>query len=142
LSVHLIKCAVGVADAGHLRRLQERRLADVAGRRVVFGWTRRRPRRVEEVLAGGSIYWIVKGLVQVRQRVLDLEEAVDDEGLVYCRMHLDPLLVATEPTPRRAIQGWRYLAPADAPPDLGAGGQAGEGLPPEMARELRLLGIL
>lgn len=141
MPIHLLKTAVGAADADHLRQIQAQRLATVGGRRVVLGYTRRRPRRAAEVLAGGSIYWIVKGLIQVRQPVLGFADAVDGEGQPCCQIHLDPGLVPTVPLPRRAIQGWRYLASGDAPPDLDAGG-GGHDLPPDLVRELRALGLL
>lgn len=133
--------AVGVSDIAHLRKIQEGRRLDVDGRSVVRGYTRRRPRRVAEVTDGGSIYWIIKGMIQVRQRVLDLVEAVDDEGKTYCQMRLDPELAPTQSAPRRAMQGWRYLEPADAPPDLSLSGDD-DALPAHVARELRSLGLL
>lgn len=141
MPIHLLKTAVGVTDPDHLRQRQAQRLATVAGRTVVLGYTRRKPRLEPELLAGGSIYWIIKGVIPVRQPLLGFADAVDGEGLPYCQIHLDPGLVATVPMPRRAIQGWRYLAPDDAPADRGPGG-GGDDLPPELVRELRALGLL
>ncbi len=144
MTVHLLKTAVGIPDLDHLRRRQEARRAVRDGREVVLGYTRNKPRRLEELIAGGSIYWIVKARIQARQRFLGLADAVDDGGRVYCELHLDPHLIETTPVPRRAIQGWRYLAPAEAPGDLdiayGADGE--EELPAHLARELRELGLL
>ncbi|NNG04017.1 MAG: DUF1489 domain-containing protein [Inquilinus sp.] len=146
MTVHLLKTAVGIADIEHLRRVQQTRRARWDGREIVRGYTRNKPRRETELVDGGSIFWIVKGRIQVRQRVFGLADAVDDEGRVYCEMHLDPDLVETVPVPRRPIQGWRYLAPAEAPGDLDAGhvGQRADDdtLPPHLARELRELGLL
>ena len=111
---------------------------------MVYGYTRRKPRRAAEVCAGGSIYWVVKGYIQVRQRILDLVDETDDEGRPFCRLHFDPRLVPTESRPHRPMQGWRYLAPADAPADLdqGVGHGGGDRLPPEMLRELKTLGVI
>jgi len=144
MTVHLLKLAVGVSDVDHMRRLQAGRRHDVAGRAVVFGYTRRKPRRVEEVCNGGSIYWVVKGFIQVRQRILALVDDVDSEGQVFCRLHYDPALVLTDSRPHRPMQGWRYLSPADAPADLEHADEAGHGdrLPPEMLRELKTLGVI
>ncbi|MEO1225713.1 MAG: DUF1489 domain-containing protein [Pseudomonadota bacterium] len=144
MTVHLLKMAVGVSDVDHLKRLQKGRRHEIGGRTVVYGYTRRKPRRAVEVCAGGSIYWIVKGFIQVRQRILDLVDEVDDEGRAFCRLHYDPLLMLTESRPHRPMQGWRYLARSDAPADLETTVEAGDGdrLPPEMLRELKMLGVI
>lgn len=138
--VHMLKMAVGVTDIADLRQWQAGRVRQVDGRDVVPGYTRRRPRRVADVTGGGSLYWIIGGLIQVRQRVLGLLEERDEEGLLFCRILFDPVLVPTEPVPRRAMQGWRYLVPGDAPPDLGTAA-APAALPAELAAELSRLGI-
>jgi len=146
MTVHLIKTAVGVADVAALAERQAGRLRTVDGRAVVPGFTRRKPRRAEEIVAGGSIFWIVKRAVRVRQRVLDLVDAVDGDGEPYCEMRLDPELVETVPVPRRPIQGWRYLSVADAPTDLAAagGGEARDDdpLPVHLVRDLQALGLI
>lgn len=141
MPLHLIKMSVGATEVDDIRRWQRERLTSRGGRAVVPGYTRRMPRRREEILDGGSIYWIFKGAVRCRQRVLDLVEQTDDEGLAFCRMILDPTLVETDLQPRRPMQGWRYLTAADAPPDLD-GIAAGNALPPHLAQELRALGLL
>ena len=146
MTIHLLKTAVGIADVEHLRRVQDARHARRGGRDIVRGYTRNKPRRAAELIEGGSIFWIVKGRIGARQRVLGLADAVDEEGRAYCEMHLDPDLIETVPVRRRPIQGWRYLAPAEAPGDLeaGSGGLAADddALPPNLARELRELGLL
>ena len=140
MTIHLLKMAVGAATPEDVAHFQRRRHQSVAGRMVVCAHTRHMPRRRDEVLEGGSIYWIIKGAIRVRQRVLDLVESRDEEGRPCCRLVLDPALAATEPMPRRPMQGWRYLAAADAPPDLEDDGTA-DGLPPRLVDELRALGL-
>ena len=144
MTVHLLKTAVGVPDLDALRRRQEARRGRRQGRDVVLGYTRNKPRRLDELIAGGSIYWIVRGRIQARQRFLGLSDSVDDSGRFYCELHLDPHLIETVPVPRRAIQGWRYLAPGEAPSDLDVsyGSDDEDELPAHMARELRELGLL
>ncbi len=144
MTVHLLKTAVGAADLDALRRRQDARRAVRDGREVVLGYTRNKPRRLDELIAGGSIYWIVRARIQARQRFLGLADAVDEGGRFYCELHLDPHLIETVPVPRRAIQGWRYLAPAEAPADLDIayGGDGEEELPAHLVRELRELGLL
>jgi len=143
-TVHLIKLAVGVEDVAHLQRIQETRraCARVEGRPPIARHiTRSRPKRSEDVLAGGSMYWVIRGLLQVRQRIVSLEEAIGEDGIPRCAIGFDDELVRVAPRPCRPFQGWRYLDPAEAPPDLdGEGGDAG--MPPELLAELRELGLL
>lgn len=143
--MHLIKLAVGIRDPEHLAAVQRTRRivrSDIdGGRPVVLGSTRRRPKQPEAIITDGSIYWVIKGAVRCRQRVHGLEAAVDDEGKACCLMLLDPMLVTTVPIPHKPFQGWRYLDPAKAPPDLAAATD-GDAMPPEMAAELRALGLL
>ena len=74
------------------------------------------PKREAELVAGGSLYWVIKGLVLGRQRMLGLERFDNGDGISRCLIRLDPEVVRTLPQPRRAFQGWRYLRPDDAPP--------------------------
>jgi hypothetical protein len=144
VALHLIKLSVGIRDIDHLARVQERRLrASVrAGGSKLWHRTRHRPRRADELLDGGSIYWVIGGRVRARQRLLDFETDIDiEDGRSFCRFILEPGLVPTEPWPHRPFQGWRYLDPKDAPPDR-AYGEAGEEMPEEMIAELRSLGLI
>ena len=134
--VHLLKLCVGVDSVEQLESYQKARLARGETLRHV---TRNRPRRDDEVLAGGSIYWIIAGAIRVRQQIVDLEVVETDEGR-KCGLVFDPELVRTEPWARRPHQGWRYLEAKDAPPDLAAGGEADD-LPPELRAQLRELGV-
>ena len=145
MTVNLIKLAVGIEDLAHLAEVQQRRLAirKKAGDPLeLFHVTRSFPRRAAEVLDGGSIYWVIKGLIRVRQRITDLRETVNDAGKPACAIVYDATHFQTERRPFRAFQGWRYLDPGDAPRDLNELGAGAEDLPDSMADELRDLGLL
>ncbi len=136
MPLHLIKLCVGADSAEDLARWQSGRLKSV-GR--IAHTTRMTPRRADEVLDGGSLYWVIKGLVTVRQRLVALDEFTDAQGIGRCDLVLDPDLVPVEPVPKRPFQGWRYLKPGDAPPDRRTG-EGGEDLPPDLTATLKALG--
>ena len=141
--LHLLKLAVGIDGVDHLRAVQAARLART-GRLIHV--TRYRPRRAEEILAGGSMYWVVRHRIRVRQRIVGLDRhETAAGGKPKCAIVLDPALIATDPVHRRPHQGWRYLDAANAPRDLGPVGTVAlpeDAFPPEMAAELRALGLL
>jgi hypothetical protein len=139
--LHLTKLAVGVRDIDHLRDLQAERARHSPPLRHR---TRNFPRRRDEVVDGGSMYWVVGGAMLVRQRVLDVIEDRWDDDSACAGLIFHPELVAVAARPTRPFQGWRYLRPEDAPPDLAESGPArGEAaLPPELRRELRALCLL
>lgn len=139
MALHLIKLAVGIEDVAQLRKLQKERRRE-RGRSVFY--TRHMPRRREEILDGGSIYWVIKGYIRVRQRILGFIPVSEDDGERYCLVRYDPKLVETMWQPRRAFQGWRYLLPKDAPADRPAQAGKEDKLPDAMAEELRALGLL
>jgi hypothetical protein len=139
MALHLRKLCVGVESVEQLEQFQARRLK--RGETLRHD-TRMMPKRRDEILDGGSLYWVIKGLIQVRQPILDITPEVDAEGRGFARLHLAPELVRVAPRGHRPFQGWRYLEAADAPADLDQSGAEGEGLPAEMQAELRSLGIL
>ena len=139
MTVHLLKIAVGAESVEQIAEFQAERMKRL-GRLVHF--TRHYPRRADELLDGGSMYWIVKGLVRVRQRLVGFEHTTRQNGMPACAIGLDPTLVRTRPQPRRPNQGWSYLDPADAPADAPAGAAGDDDLPPAMAEELRALGLI
>lgn len=141
MTTNLIKLCVGVSEPAQLIAYQTKRIAERQGRRTTYAWTRRQPVQTEELIDGGSLYWVMNGLIRCRQSVLGFEQAPDAEGIPQCLILLNPDVVMTNPVPRRPFQGWRYLKPADAPPDLDAGGDLGQ-MPLEMLRELKNLGLL
>ncbi|MDP6342720.1 MAG: DUF1489 domain-containing protein [Alphaproteobacteria bacterium] len=147
MTVHLLKLCVGTDSIDHLVEWQAaRRAARAANGEPAESVhrTRHRPRRGAEVLDGGSIYWIIKGFIRVRQRIIRLDEISDDEFGKRCGLVLDPKLVRTALQARRPHQGWRYLETKDAPMDLPDGEWAADdgGPPPEMAAALRELGLI
>lgn len=137
-TIHLIKLAVGVDDVAHLRALQHHRLQSFG---EIFHRTRMRPKRQEALLDGGSIYWVIRGAIAARQRLLALRDASDEDGRPCCRLILDHQLIETCRQPRRAFQGWRYLETADAPADLTQNAGNGDPLPPDLIEELKRLGL-
>ena len=136
MPLHLLKLAVGIDDVDQLRRSRAARAAERGGSWV---YTRNHPRRAAEVLAGGSIYWIIRGHIRVRQLVSGFRSERDDNGRRYCLIVVDDELVPTWPRAWRPFQGWRYLACEDAPADRSARGE-----PPsdQMLAELRALGLI
>jgi hypothetical protein len=146
MTVHLIKLCVGCDSVEDLRDWQQRRLAQRKKRgepALLQHVTRTMPKRRDEVLDGGSLYWVIKGFVRVRQRIVGLEPTVGDDGEPHCAIVYDPELVAVAARPHRPFQGWRYLEPEAAPPDIRESEwAAGEEPPPGMLAELRELGLL
>lgn len=139
MPVHLLKVAVGIADPAQLAQVQDGRRHVVEGREVVYGYTKRMPTRRDELIDGGSIFWVIRHVILVRQPILDMMMVTDEDGDTYCRLFYDPHLVAVEARPLRAFQGWRYLDPAAAPRDLS---QSDSDLPAHLQQELRALGLL
>ena len=139
--IHLIKLSVGPKDVGQLADIQARRAEAMPPLRH---HTRMAPKRAAELTDGGSIYWVVAGFVQVRQRVLDVRDDVWDDGSACCALVLDPRLVPVAARPVKPFQGWRYLEPAAAPADIAtvdtAEGEAA--MPLKLRQELRALGLL
>lgn len=141
--LHLIKLAVGCATADDLAERQKaRRKLDPPLRHQ----TRSVPRRAAEIAGKGSIFWVIGGFVQVRQRILAIEPDVWDDGSACCGLHLDPVLVPVQLRPVKPFQGWRYLEATEAPTDLAraaaASAEAVAAMPARMRRELAELGLL
>lgn len=145
VSVHILKMAVGIDSIDHLTRRQKERLDQTrrsGGVGALRHFTRNMPRRAGEIAGDGSIYWIIKGHIRVRQRILEFERVEGREGRRRCAFVLDPELVQTVPHPHKPIQGWRYLEPGAAPEDLAAVQTDVPDFPAPMAAELRALGLI
>ena len=142
MTLHLIKLCVGVDSIEDLRSWQKDRVARLKARGAKIELkhtTRMVPKRREEILDGGSLYWVIKGYTAVRQPLIDIRPFVDKEGVGRCHLVYSKDMVLVAPRPRRAFQGWRYLAAKDAPPDVG---KAEKCLPDKLQRELAELGLL
>lgn len=139
MALHLIKLCVGCDSVEDLVEWLD---TDVRrkGKDTHGHVTRMVPKRIPELVDGGSLYWVIKGSVQARQRILDVKPFVDRDGIGRCRVVLDLEVIRTEWQPRRPFQGWRYLEAKDAPRDLVAG-RGGDDLPPALRAELAELGL-
>ena len=143
MSLHLLKPALRAKDILTLREHQSQYYQHYNGMICYPVWTSRRPTRIDEILDGGSVYWIVNKFMRVRQDVVGfeiLDTAADEKPqyMIYC----DATLIETQPIERHPFQGWRYLEASNAPPDIGAV-DINEDRPPEdMAEELRAAGLL
>lgn len=148
MPLHLVKLCVGADSIEDLADWQAQRLAEQKRAGVkkpfIFHRTFQTPKRQAEILEGGSLYWVIKGVVLVRQPITGFSEGRKDDGSPCCLIHLDKALVPVRPAPRRAFQGWRYLSADDAPADLAAGAR-GDGIaqmPPALRKELASLGLI
>lgn len=135
--LHLMKLCVGCDNPAELDAWQKAHWRGGTARHVTRMW----PKREAELLQGGSIYWVFKGVMQARQRLLSLDEVTGEDGIRRCALILEPGLVRVAAVPRRPFQGWRYLRPEDAPPDLPAGRAEEPSLPIEIARALADMGL-
>jgi hypothetical protein len=143
--LNLVKLCVGAERVEDqiewtAQRLAERRRAGLrlSSRHVTRMW----PRRAEEILGGGSLYWVFKGLILARQTIEKFEPVDRGDGIRRCGIVMRPEVVRTEARPRRPFQGWRYLSDADAPPDLAAGADTAAELPADLRRALGDLGVV
>ncbi|MDM8165187.1 DUF1489 domain-containing protein [Roseovarius sp.] len=139
--LHLIKLSVGSKNVESMADWQATRRAqteDGLPRHVTRMW----PRRADEVLEGGSLYWVIQGLVQCRQRIVRFDEVIGQDGIRRCAIVLDPEIVRTTTAQKRPFQGWRYLQPGDAPADLPASRRDEEALPADLSAALADIGVL
>lgn len=136
--LNLMKLCVGCKTPEALASWQAQRWGDGPAAHVTRMW----PKREAELLQGGSIYWVFKGVMLARQRLLRLDERLGDDGIRRCALILDRDLVRVAAVPRRPFQGWRYLKGEDAPPDLPAGRAAEDVLPPAVAAALAEVGLV
>ena len=138
--INLLKLCVGAESVEDLEDWQTSQAHRWPAGRAVHV-TRMWPKRDAELLAGGSLYWIIKGQVLARQRILGLERVTGGDGIDRCALLMDTEVIRTQAAPRRPFQGWRYLAPEDSPRDLPKGRAQEEPLPEELARALAEIGL-
>lgn len=146
MTLNIIKLCVGAESIADLEHWQKGRLAEQkrAGETPrLFHGTRMVPKRQDEIVGKGSLYWVIKGIIQVRQRIVGFESGAKADGTPCCLFMLDAKLVPVRPAVRKAFQGWRYLTVDDAPTDLKGGASSDIGqLPPKMRKDLAELGLL
>ena len=146
MPLHLIKLAVGCDSVRELKEWVAERMATAKKKGLPLRHvhiTRMTPKREKEILAGGSLDWVIRGEIAAREKIIAIEPFRDKDGIGRCRLVMQPKVIAVSPRPMRAFQGWRYLKPDSAPPDLGKTTAKGVASMPEpMRRELRDLGLL
>jgi len=145
MTLHLLKLCVGCDTVADLEESvsSAMRRRQAAGQPLLYPHrTRMYPKRAAELIAGGSLYWVIKGQIECRQAIRAVEAYVDGNGVSRCRIDLDPTIVRTFRQPRRPFQGWRYLGAEDAPADLDGAEDGSAGMPPELRQELAALGLL
>jgi len=143
MTLHIKKLCVGADRLEDLEAWRDHVVsADrrAGGPGVMTHVTRMFPRRSNELLDGGSLYWVIKGAIRARQAICDLQERVGDDGVARCAIILEPDIISTELRPCRPFQGWRYLKPDAAPRDAGL--RATADLPAALREELSTLGLL
>lgn len=131
--IHIVKLCVGADDVADLENWQKRVMQSYP---LPVHHTRMIPKRGDELADGGSIYWVIRGLIQVRQEIVEVKQITDRTGRKACELVFNKELIGVEPTPKRPFQGWRYLKPEDAPADLRVGSGAIE-MPANLRAELR-----
>ena len=144
MPLHLIKLCVGCDSVADLEDWIKQKLKEKKRRGQKpehIHTTRMVPKRAEELI-GGSLYWVIRGQISCRERILAIRPFTDKDGIGRCRVVLDGKLVLVEPRPRSAFQGWRYLEAKDAPRDLSRAAPGAAKMPEQMRRELRELGLL
>ena len=145
MPLHLIKLCVGCDSVADLedwikQKFQEKKKRGQKPEHIHT--TRMVPKRAEELTDGGSLYWVIRGQITCRERILDIRPFTDKDGIGRCRVVLDGKLVLVEPRARSAFQGWRYLEAKEAPRDLSRAAPGASKMPEQMRRELRELGLL
>jgi len=145
VALHLIKLCVGCDSVRDLedwirQKIKERRKRGLP--REHMHRTRMVPKRADELCDGGSLYWVIRGEIMCRQRILDVRPFTDRDGIGRCYLVLEPKPILVEPRPFRAFQGWRYLQGKDSPHDLDRAAPGAKNMPETLRRELRELGLL
>lgn len=142
--INLVKLCVGIDSLAHLEsyRAEKAERARLLGRDDLTAHvTRMWPKRSEELLDGGSLFWVIKGVILARQRILQFDERIGADGIRRCAIIMAPEIIKTEAATRRPFQGWRYLKPEDAPPDLTRAREFDDELPAEMNLALAAIGL-
>jgi hypothetical protein len=145
MPLHIIKLAVGCESVKELKSWVAERIRTAKQKGLPphhIHITRMTPKRIDEVLDGGSLYWVIRGEIAAREKLIAIEPFRDKEGIGRCRLVMQPKVIPVMPRPMRAFQGWRYFAQNDVPPDLGSAAAGIAAMPEPLRRELRDLGLL
>jgi hypothetical protein len=145
MTLHILKLAVGCESVKELKGWIAERMATAKKKGLAqrhIHVTRMTPKRDAEILAGGSLYWVIRGEIAAREKIIAIEPFRDKDGIGRCRLVMQPKVIAVRPRPMRAFQGWRYLTEDAAPPDLKSSGSGLVEMPEPLRRELRELGLL
>jgi hypothetical protein len=145
MALHIVKLCVGCDSIEDLAawQQQKRQRKTRGGQSLCYHTTFMAPKRQDELLDGGSLYWVIRGTILVRQELAGFEDGTKADGSPCCLLLLSPPLIPVRPTPRRAFQGWRYLDAGDAPADLKAGKRDQvASMPVEMRKQLADLGLI
>src|SRR3954462_7897986 len=145
MPLHLIKLAVGCESVKELKGWVAERMATAKKKGLPLRQiriTRMTPKRDDEILAGGSLYWVIRGEIAAREKIIAIEPFRDRDGIGRCRLVMRPKVIAVSPRPMRPFQGWRYFEATVAPPDLGKSAASIAAMPEPLRRELRDLGLL
>src|SRR3981189_3745438 len=145
MPLHLIKLAVGCDSVKELKgwvaeRMKTAKQKGLARHHIHI--TRMTPKRDEELLAGGSLYWVIRGESAAGKKIMGIEPCRGRDGIGRCRLVMQPRVIAVSPRPMRPFQGWRYFMQDAAPPALGKAPASVAAMPEPLRRELRDLGLL
>lgn len=139
--MNMIKLSVGTESVESLIDWQMNRSRQRKADGTYYHITRMWPKRADDILAGGSMYWVIQGVLQARQKIVGFDEIIGEDGIRRCAICLDPGIIRTEPVRRRPFQGWRYFDPADVPADLSAERMDALSVPPKMMAALAEIGV-
>ena len=139
MALNIVKLAVGIRNVEHLKQKQKTRIEQEG---VLVYTTRNTPVRSTEILNGGSIFWVFKGLILARQKILGFDKYIGEDNVLRCKIILDSEIMVTEPHQKKPFQGWRYLKQKDAPKDREIFSDIKTQLPLQIEKELSLIGIL
>ena len=139
--MNMIKLSVGTESVDDLIEWQTNRSKQRKPDGTYYHVTRMWPKRADDIVAGGSMYWVIQGVLQCRQKIVGFDERIGDDGIRRCAICLDPRIIRTEPVRKRPFQGWRYFDPADVPADLSEERMADLSVPPKLMAALAEIGV-
>ena len=141
--INIIKLCVGAQNVSELFKWQKNRIISVANLEdpVTFIITRMRPKKEEELLNGGSIYWVFKGLILARQKIIGFDNIIGADNILRCKIILNSQIILTESIQKRPFQGWRYFKQEEVPNDRELYSEDKIEIPLELQKELSEIGI-